>query len=149
MNVKLGIFDRSAGASLSFELLDPEPKMRYSTSSRFWSAYIGRSSGRANGVTPPIIMPVNSRVSSGEAKEARETLINPLTVLFTSKRSVPSTTQAENCFGPRRGPHDDGIGAVGKGVAVLFTELGRIGEVRVYADDFVGNAQPIQGCDYV
>src|SRR4029077_14513845 len=55
--------------------------------------------GNANGVTPPTCIPVNAIISSAEANDAFETLINLVTRLFTSRRVCASTTHATNFFG--------------------------------------------------
>ena len=54
----------------------------------------GQPSGSPNGVTPPIIIPVSSRVCSAEAKEAFRTPSRSHTVWLTSSRQVASTTHA-------------------------------------------------------
>src|SRR5437870_5352724 len=60
---------------------------------------MGRSGGRASRVTPPIIMPVRSFVSSAVAKETRETSRRGRTVWLTSSRFVASTRHAQYFFG--------------------------------------------------
>ena len=57
------------------------------------STQIGMSAGRPKTVTPPISMPVSSRVASDGAKEAR-TPSFCLTARLTSRRVVARTTQA-------------------------------------------------------
>ena len=79
MNWRLGVFFNSSGAMLSLDDRLPEPRITESRARICWSTYIGMSSGRAKGVTPPIIMPVTSRVSSGDAKDTLDTSIKPLT----------------------------------------------------------------------
>ena len=58
------------------------------------STQIGMSSGSATGVTPPMSMPVSSRVSSADANDAFFTPSRWRTMPLTSSRVVASTTQA-------------------------------------------------------
>src|SRR5437867_5195510 len=60
---------------------------------------MGTAGGRASRVTPPIIMPVRSFVSSAVANETRETSMRRRTVWLTSSRVVASTRQAQYFLG--------------------------------------------------
>ena len=82
-SVTLGIFEIELGWIINLEERLPDPSIKYSISIRLVSAYIGISSGKAKGVTPPIIMPVKDFVSSGEANDNLETPMSFLTVLLT------------------------------------------------------------------
>ena len=58
------------------------------------SIHSGRSAGRANGVTPPIVMPVSSVVASGGANDAFFVPSRLRTARLTSRRVVASTRHA-------------------------------------------------------
>ena len=103
---------------------------------------MGRPLGRARAVTPPIIMPVSSRVSAAEAKDARDTPISPRTRRLTSSRSLPRTMQAEYATAAPLADDDDGVGAVGQVKPVLGAKVGGVAKLRVNANPFPpGNGQ--------
>ncbi|MFT3854033.1 MAG: hypothetical protein QM733_15015 [Ilumatobacteraceae bacterium] len=62
------------------------------------SIHSGRPAGRANGVTPPIVIPVIAEVSSAPANDALRAPSRRRTAPLTSSRVVASTTQA-TCLG--------------------------------------------------
>ncbi len=57
------------------------------------STQIGSESGAANGVTPPIVIPVNSVVESAGANDALRVPSRARTALLTSRRVVANTRQ--------------------------------------------------------
>ena len=58
------------------------------------SIHSGRPGGRANGVTPPIVIPVSSAVASAGANDALRTPSRVRTTRLTSSRVEARTTQA-------------------------------------------------------
>ena len=58
------------------------------------SIHSGSPAGRANGVTPPMVIPVRAAVSSAPANDALRTSSRRRTTPLTSSRVVASTTQA-------------------------------------------------------
>ena len=73
--------------------------MTYASPMTCSSTKTGRSAGSANGVTPPIIIPVSSLVSSAEANEHLAPPSSLRTVLLTSRRVEAVTTQTQCFFG--------------------------------------------------
>src|SRR5438874_7418756 len=63
----------TAGATRSLMERLPPPRITVSRSITAASMNRGNPSGSPNGVTPPIIIPVNSRVCSGDANDALRT----------------------------------------------------------------------------
>ena len=72
--------------------LPPPTTMRWRCITRS-SIHSGRPGGRANGVTPPIVMPVSSAVTSAGANDALRTPSRERTTRLTSSRVEASTTQ--------------------------------------------------------
>ena len=107
---------------------------------------MGMSGGRARQVTPPIIIPVSSEVSSDFAKEARLMPMSSQTLWFTSRRLSARTTDAECFLAPRLLATTMVLPEVSMGKAVLFAEIDGVGEIGVNLDDFVMNADIVQEC---
>ena len=109
-----------------------------------WSTQRGSPAGSANGVTPPIIIPVSSAVSSADANDARFTPSRRRTAPFTSSLVVASTTQATYTRGSLLPDDDDRVGRVVQRDAVALAERGGVGEVRIAVDRFVVDPEAVE-----